>query len=47
MTQPPVSVAAGISAAFLSQIESGRRTGSAGVLKNLAETLNVNLEDLV
>ncbi len=47
ITQHALVAAAGISPAFLSQIESGKRTGSAEVLKNLAEALDVDLDDLV
>jgi DNA-binding XRE family transcriptional regulator len=47
MTQQTLSSAVGISAAFLSQIESGKRIGSAGVLKNLAKALHVDMDDLV
>jgi DNA-binding XRE family transcriptional regulator len=47
LTQQTLSSAVGISAAFLSQIESGKRIGSAGVLKNLAKALQVNMDDLV
>lgn len=38
--------AAGISAAYLSQIESGRRDGSFDTMRKIAETLNVSLDDL-
>jgi DNA-binding XRE family transcriptional regulator len=47
ITQQTLSSAVGISAAFLSQIESGKRIGSAGVLKNLAKALQVDMDDLV
>jgi len=38
---------AGISAAYLSEIERGRKEGSVSVLKRIAEVLSVDLEDLV
>ena len=38
---------AGISAPYLSQIESGKRSGSTDVLTALAEALDINLDDLV
>jgi len=47
ITQQTLSSRVGISAAFLSQIESGKRIGSAGVLKNLAKALRVDMDDLV
>jgi DNA-binding XRE family transcriptional regulator len=47
ITQQTLSSRVGISAAFLSQIESGKRIGSAGVLKNLAKALQVDMDDLV
>lgn len=36
-----------ISAAYLSQIETGKREGTVEVLKKLAEALRVDLDDLV
>ncbi len=47
MTQPELAKKAGISAAYLSQIESGKRTGSTDVLKAIAEALNLMLDDIV
>jgi len=38
---------AGISKSYLSQIESGNRSGSADVLKRIAVALNVTLDDIV
>lgn len=38
---------AGISAAYLSEIERGHKEGSVAVLKRLAEALSVDLDDLV
>lgn len=37
---------AGLSQAFVSQIETGKREGSVGALKALAEALGVTLDDL-
>lgn len=38
---------AGISAAYLSQIETGAREGGVDSLKHIASALNVSLDDLV
>ncbi|MGM0703841.1 MAG: helix-turn-helix domain-containing protein [Pseudomonadota bacterium] len=37
---------AGISQGYLSEIEAGKKTGSLGVLKRIAEALDVELSDL-
>jgi DNA-binding Xre family transcriptional regulator len=37
---------AGISAAYLSQIETGKKPGSFGAMANLARALDVDMEDL-
>ena len=47
MTQRELAERIGIQKAYLSQIESGRRMGSVKVLANLAETLEVAIEDLL
>jgi len=47
MSQEALAEAAGIAQAYLSQIESGKRTGSAKVLARLAQALRVDLDDLV
>ena len=47
MTQAQLAKKAGISAAFLSQIESGKRTGSTDVLKAIATALDLTLDDIV
>ncbi|MCA9930999.1 MAG: helix-turn-helix domain-containing protein [Anaerolineales bacterium] len=47
MTQAQLAKKAGISAAFLSQIESGKRTGSTDVLKAIAAALDLTLDDIV
>jgi DNA-binding XRE family transcriptional regulator len=39
--------AAGITQAYLSQIESGKRDGTIGTMKKIAEALKVAIDDLV
>lgn len=38
---------AGISTAYLSEIETGKKEGSLSVLKGIAKALNVDLDDLL
>lgn len=47
MTRHHLAREAKISDPYLSQIESGKRTGSTEVLTALADALNINLDDLV
>jgi DNA-binding XRE family transcriptional regulator len=47
LTQQQVAKTAGISKPYLSQLESGRRRGTAEVLQAVAKALNVSLDDLV
>jgi DNA-binding XRE family transcriptional regulator len=47
MTQQKLAEAAGISKAYLSQIEAEVRGGSVAVLSKLAKALSVDLDDLV
>lgn len=47
LTPRDLAESAGISPAFLSQIESGRRQGKLATLKALATALRVSLDDLV
>jgi DNA-binding XRE family transcriptional regulator len=47
LSQAHLAEQAGISAAYLSQIEGGKRDGTAEVLSKLAAILNVSLDDLV
>lgn len=47
LTQQQVANAAGISVPYLSQIESGKRTGSAEVLAAIARELKLSLDDIV
>jgi mRNA-degrading endonuclease RelE of RelBE toxin-antitoxin system/DNA-binding XRE family transcriptional regulator len=42
-----LAAAAGVSAPFISEIESGRKDGSVSVMKKIAEALKVDLDDLV
>ncbi len=46
-TQQQLAEQAGIKTAYLSQIEGGKRTGSARVLAALARALGVEIEDLL
>ncbi len=47
LTQQQLADAAGISKPYLSQIESGKRTGSAAVLRALADALAVDVDELL
>lgn len=47
LTQQQLADAAGISKPYLSQIENGKRTGSATVLRSLAKALAVDVDDLL
>ena len=47
MTQQELAAAAGINAVYLSQIETGKRAGSAKTLASLARALNVTMDDLI
>jgi DNA-binding XRE family transcriptional regulator len=47
LTQQQLAQGAGISVPYLSQIESGKRTGSADVLAALAKALELSLDDIV
>ncbi|RKE85725.1 helix-turn-helix transcriptional regulator [Rhizobium sp. AG855] len=42
-----LAAAAGISQPYLSEIESGKKTGSVDVLKRIAVALKVDLDDIV
>jgi DNA-binding XRE family transcriptional regulator len=46
-TQQQLADRAGISKAYLSQIESGKRTGTTEVLSAIARALNLSLDDIV
>ena len=47
LTQNALAAAAGINAVYLSQIETGKRTGSAKTLAALAKALQVTVDDLI
>lgn len=47
LTQTALAMHAGISQAFLAQIETGKRVGSVDVLAKVAKVLRVRIEDLV
>ena len=46
MSGKALAQAAGISPAYLSQIETGRREGPLDVMKRIAGALNITLDDL-
>ena len=47
LTQQQVADLAGISKPYLSQLESGRRSGSIDVLSALARALGLSIDDLI
>ena len=47
LSQAELATRAGISASYLSQLESGKRAGTTEVLVTLATVLNLTLNDLV
>lgn len=47
LTVSALAEAAGISQPYLSEIESGKKTGSVDVLKRIATALRLDLDDLV
>lgn len=47
MSVSELAAAAGISQPYLSEIESGKKTGSVEVLKRIAAALKVDLDDIV
>lgn len=47
LSQKALAAQAGISAGYLSQLESGRRAGRGKVLSRLAEALGVTVDDLL
>ncbi len=47
MTQRQLAKVVGIDPAYLSQIETGKRTGSTRVLRAIATALGVDLDDIV
>lgn len=46
-TQLQLSEAAGISKPYLSQIETGKRTGTTDVLSGIAKALDLTIDDIV
>ena len=46
-TQQDLAQAAGISASYLSQIETGKRDGTTAVLQAIARALDLTLDDVV
>jgi DNA-binding XRE family transcriptional regulator len=47
LSQQDLAQAAGISASYLSQIETGKREGTTAVLQAIAHALNLTLDDVV
>jgi DNA-binding XRE family transcriptional regulator len=47
LTAKALAEAAGITQAYLSQIETGKRDGTIGTMKKIAEALKVTIDDLV
>lgn len=46
MTAKDLAAAAGISAAYLSEIETGKKDGSVATLKAIVDVLKIDLDDL-
>lgn len=47
ITQEALGKEAGVGKSYISQIEAGNKSGSAKLLKALADTLNVDIDDLL
>jgi predicted transcriptional regulator len=47
MTARDLATAAGLSAAYISEIETGKKDGSVSAVKRIAEALGVDIDDLV
>ena len=47
LTQEALAERAGVGKSYLSQIESGKKTGSARLLRDLAGILRVEIDDLI
>ncbi|MBB4283635.1 MULTISPECIES: helix-turn-helix domain-containing protein [Agrobacterium tumefaciens complex] len=46
MTAKDLATKVSISAPYLSEIESGKKAGSLTVLRKIAQTVNVDIDDL-
>lgn len=46
LTQGELAIRAGISVPYLSQLETGKRKGSFGVISSIARVLEITLDDL-
>ena len=47
LTQGDLAQAAGVGKSYISQLEAGRKTGSLRLMRDLAEALEVAMEDLI
>ena len=47
LTQAALAEVAGISQAFLSEIEAGQKPGTAATLKKIADALRIKVDDLI
>lgn len=47
LTAAQLAAAAGISAGYLSELESGKKTGSLETLRRIADALALNIDDLL
>ena len=47
LTQGDLAQAAGVGKSYISQLEAGRKTGSLRLMRDLAEALEVDMEDLI
>lgn len=47
MSGRELAAAAGVSAPFISEIETGKKEGSVSVMKKIAEALKLDIDDLV
>ncbi len=47
MTARELAAATGLSAPYISEIESGKKEGRVGVLKKIAEAVKLDIDDLV
>lgn len=47
LTVKTLAQKAGITAAYLSRIETGKRDGTVGTMRKLAEALRLSIDDLI